>query len=199
MEFNKILSLSFVAFVIGSVLIVAVGCGDKNKSNRDKQSLAGAPAAISSRIPEAQTQIQQSQVAARQYNIDAKWEEVSEPFIEGNSLQVPSTIVYNGKYYEVISSHTSLGNSRLTTFSSGYSLSDGVSLVVEAKCSNENCDQYVVSYSFKKGGSDAIQLLVWVDFAQGSAARIHSAKGGQFWDINSWYNFASDTNNFLDP
>ena len=201
---GKMDSLKVLPFVVGTLLIgglfaTGVGCGERNKSARDKQSLTSGGAAVTSTNSQVQNQWQQSQMAGRQFNIDAKWEDVSEPVLNGQRIEVLSTFVYNGTYYQVNSTHAFVGNSRPATFTATYPLTDGVSLTAIAACSDVNCSQYAIAYNFKKGGADAIQQLVWIDFTQTSAPRIHSSTGGQFWDINAWYKFASDTNNFLDP
>lgn len=195
---------NFKQFIIGSVSLAVIGglllsniaCGKKEKTPLARNASRGG---ITSQIPEAQNQINNSQIVAQQLNINAAWEDVAQPVREGQTIKVQSSISYNGSIYPIVTSHSISGTST-TISSANYNISnDGVSVLVQAACSDVNCSQYVISYIFKKNNADAIQLLVWADFVNDYAPRIHSTTAGNFIDLNAWYNFASNSNNFLDP
>lgn len=181
---------------LGIILAASVvSCAKRDSSSRDKLVSTAAVGAASAQA-QGQTQIAQNQAA--QANIKTNWDSAQPPVADAaGNINVTTTFAYNSKLFQVTSTHQVTG-SNVSLFQQQFNLNiDGMSVVASAGCSDSQCSQYVVTYNFYKNSAEIIQQLVWIDYSGQSSPRIMSLPAGQFYDIYTWYKFASDSNNFL--
>lgn len=183
--------------ICGLALLAFLSCAKRAESNRNKPT---ATEAVATSVPQNQVQQQQAEATAQQQNIQVQWESAEFPISDGvGNINVVTTFSYNSKLFQITSSHQVNGGS-VSAFQQQSNMNvDGMGVTVQAGCSDSQCSQYALTYNFYQNGKEAIQLLVWVSFSADVAPRIHSLSAGQFWNLNTWYNFASNQNNFLAP
>lgn len=186
-----------LVITLGLLAVLTTSCGKRDNSKRENRALTG-DSALTATTPTAQQQQQQAQQVAQAQNIKVSWEEAAYPSTDSlGNLLVTTAFSYNGAYFQVTTKHQVINSSSVTPAAQTWDLKrDGMSVVTQAGCSDSSCSTYAITYNFMKNGQEALQELVWIDFAGEQAPRLHSARPGQFWTLNAWYNFASDINNF---
>lgn len=183
-------------FVFG---FLVSSCAKRDNSQRDKLSAAQVSTPNNSQL---RTLNQVAQNQATQVNVKVQWEQASMPTMDAqNNLTVSTAFSYNGKMFQVSTSHQVLSNTYVTPANpQEWDLKiDGMSVVTTAGCSDNQCSQYAILYNFRKNGQDVIQHLVWIDYSGQNYPRVHYLNPNNYWDLNTWYNFASNSNNFIDP
>jgi hypothetical protein len=90
--------------------------------------------------------------------------QISDPTLAGQAIQINSSIVANGLYYNVSTTHTVAGQWASTTSQ----IDGGFTLTVAGKCADSACSPYYLSLEFRKNGQP-IKQIVQKHFFFGSA------------------------------
>lgn len=181
-----------------SLLLVTTlsGCSKRDRANRARLTKDSAVAATSQGT---QPEQQVAQTQAQQVNVNVEWLETLAPTRdESGEISVVNRFSYNSYNYETPSVHKVFDGDQVNSSSQLWDLGrDGISVRVNAGCSDSDCSLYAVTFNVYRNNQEVIQRLLWIDFAsETEAPRVHSTSAGKFWSLESWFKFASDPENF---